>query len=144
MNKIKRIFQWIAINGICGGLVYATLFTSLKTNRGMVNITELLLWGWALFAWPVMLIAILAAIGASPKDKNKVPEHLLPVPRWVSVTCDFAVVLMLAYSGWIWTSVAWLFHIFAQSVTAEALKAAFKKQNPGMDKTEANPVPQRA
>ena len=130
MKKFKAAVQWVVINGLVGGLVYAVVFTPLKDNPGLVNLTKFLLWFWALLAWPIMLVALIVAIFANPGDKVKHKQDGRPVPAWIDYSFDGAVTLMCAYAGWPWLAAVYLLHVFAQHLTRMAVAAALKNQQP--------------
>ena len=84
---MKRALAWAATNAVRLGLIVAGAVYAVAPA-----------WNLARFLIVLWAIVITAAV-VDPKTQKEISQRGRSVPRWVSVTCDVASIVILAGTG---------------------------------------------
>jgi len=100
---VKRILYWFALNG---GLLALTLVAIVGHEPWALNVVRFAIWAMT----ALVTIAVLSKdIRAKARAKGR------SVPKWISVTYDLAIIVILAASGHFWCAGAWLWQMMCES-----------------------------
>ena len=96
-----KVFKYFLINGAFAAALYFGLYVGIEGAQNIV-----LLISWAMIAMsPLAIFDPVIEAAAEKKYKPSIPE-------WVDVSLDVAIVIVLAWFGWMWTASFYFIHIF--------------------------------
>jgi hypothetical protein len=121
-----KVIRWFIINILVFALVAGAAYSM---HPGLVRCAKLFLISWTAFSAVLLVLCALAFIASCIPDcdLSKFPKEtkLRAVPAWVSHVFDFSIVMICAYSGWMWTAAIYLSHVFFQCLSISLLEAGF-------------------
>lgn len=115
MKKARRAAQWFLLNGSMAVVVWFALQESAEWAR---NLALFVFWFFAVVAVFGVFAVAHTRVQVDHGDKeipSDLPER--PVPQWLSVAYDFAMIGVLAAFGWFATAIAWAVQMVAERIT---------------------------